>query len=293
MLCNEADALGVDINELGWLLGWVMECFEKGLLTASDLDGVEARWGDEKAALRLMRKIALREGCGAWLAEGVMRASRRVGGPAVDMAVYGMKGHTPRGHDHRARWAEMFDTCLSSTGTIEVTFAGVQTERLGLAPLRDRFSPEEIVEQMAVLNGWHQFEDCLGVCRFDFTNAELGLAAVNAVTSWELTLSDALIVGRRISAQLRVWSFLHGLDTSLERPSRRYGSVPVDGPARGADIMPHWDRMKRSFWEKIGWDPDTGVPLPGTLRDLGLAELVPVAEEIRRRELARARASGA
>lgn len=284
MLCNEADAIGVDLNELGWVIGWVMECFEKGLLTSDDLDGIQARWGDETAALALLHKIARREGCGDWLAEGVMRASRRVGGAAESMAIFGLKGHTPRSHDHRARWVEMFDTCTSSTGTIEQSFGGLQAERLGLAPLKDRFAPMEIVTQLAGMSGWHQFEDSLGVCRFDFTHAELGVATVNAVTGWDLSVQDALLVGRRASAVLRLWSYLHGLDPALERPSERYGSVPLDGPARGADIMPHWDVMKRRFWHLVGWDEHTGVPLPETLRELGLAELVPLAERIQERE---------
>jgi aldehyde:ferredoxin oxidoreductase len=281
MLSNECDALGVDINELGWLLGWVFECAEEGLFSAADLDGIQPRWGDERAALALMQKIAHREGCGDWLAEGVMRASRQVGGSAAERAVYTLKGHSPRSHDHRGRWAEMFDTCLSSTSTIEVSFGGLQTERLGLAKLQDRFSPDEIVEQFAQLNGWHQFEDSLGVCRFDFTHARLGVETVNAVTGWDLTLEDALQIGRRISTQLRLWSFLHGMDPALERPSARYGSEPVDGPAAGAAIMPHWDRMVRGAFERVGWDPASGgVPLPETLRALDLPDLVPAAERL-------------
>jgi aldehyde:ferredoxin oxidoreductase len=175
----------------------------------------------------------------------------------------------------------MFDTCLSNTSTIEVTFGGVQVERLGLAPLKDRFSPQEIVDQMAKLNGWHQFDDCLGICRFDFTNARMGVETVNAITGWNLTLEDAMRIGRRISALLRVWSFLHGLDPALERPSTRYGSVPVDGPAAGANVMEHWDDMVRDFRQKIGQDPELGLPLPETLRELDLEELIPVVEQIR------------
>jgi aldehyde:ferredoxin oxidoreductase len=228
-----------------------------------------------------MDKIAAREGCGEWLGDGVMRASRHIGGAAADAAIYSQKGQSPRGHDHRGRWAEMFDTCTSSTGTIEVTFGGVQTERLGLAPLKDRFSPTEIVEQMGNLNGWHQFDDSLGVCRFDFTNATRGVEAVNAVTGWNLEVPDALRIGRRISALLRIWSFQHGMDPTLERPSRRYGSVPIDGPAEGADIMAHWDGMLRHYRRMLGWDEELGLPLPETLKELELEEFVPAVERIR------------
>ena len=153
-----------------------------GLLTKEQLDGLEPRWDDAETALALMKKIATRDGCGDWLAEGVMRASQHIGGEAADAAIYAQKGHSPRSHDHRGRWAEMFDTCTSSTGTIEVTFGGVQTERLGLAPTKNRFDPAEIVEQMTALNGWHQFDDSLGVCRFDFTNAQRGVETVAAIT---------------------------------------------------------------------------------------------------------------
>jgi aldehyde:ferredoxin oxidoreductase len=280
-LANEADALGFDVNELGWLLGWVMECYERGLLTKEQLDGLEPRFGNHEAAHAIMKKMAFREGCGQWLGEGVMRASKHVGGAAADAAIYAQKGNSPRTHDHRGRWPEMFDTCLSSTGTIEVTFGGVQVERLGLAPMKDRFSPTEIVDQMVNLNGWHQFDDSLGVCRFDFTNARMGVETVNAVTGWNLSLEDALKIGRRISAQLRVWSFLHGLDPSLERPSTRYGSIPQDGPAQGANIMEHWDSMAARFRSLIGYSPDEGLPLPETLRELDLEELIPVVEQIR------------
>ncbi|MCC6180104.1 MAG: hypothetical protein IT305_32720 [Chloroflexi bacterium] len=281
MLANECDSLGFDVNELGWLLGWVIECAERGLLTKAQLDGLEPRWGDAETTLALMKKIATRDGCGAWLAEGVMRASQKVGGEAADAAIYGQKGHSPRSHDHRGRWVEMFDTCTSNTSTIEVTFGGAQTERLGLAPMKDRFDANEIVEQMTRLNGWHQFDDSLGICRFDFTSAQLGTETVSAITGWDIDVPEALRIGRRISAQLRIWSFLNGLDPSKERPSKRYGSIPVDGPAQGANIMEHWDSMVRQFREAIGFDPELGLPLPETLRELDLDELIPVAEQIR------------
>jgi aldehyde:ferredoxin oxidoreductase len=282
MLANECDSLGFDVNELGWLLGWVIECSEKSLLTDEQLDGLRPRWGDAETALALMKKIAAREGCGDWLAEGVMRASKRIGGEAADVAIYAQKGQSPRSHDHRGRWVEMFDTCTSSTGTIEVTFGGAQTERLGLAPLKDRFDPIEIVDQMGKLNGWHQFDDSLGICRFDFTNARRGVETVAAVTGWDIDLAEALKIGRRISAALRVWSFQHGMDPALERPSTRYGSIPIDGPAQGANIMEHWDAMLRRYRTVLGYDTELGLPLPETLRELGLEELIPVADEIRR-----------
>lgn len=45
-LCNEIDRLGMDCNEIGWALGLVMECYEKGLITQEDTDQIELTWGN-------------------------------------------------------------------------------------------------------------------------------------------------------------------------------------------------------------------------------------------------------
>ncbi|MEM2922646.1 MAG: aldehyde ferredoxin oxidoreductase N-terminal domain-containing protein, partial [Candidatus Bathyarchaeia archaeon] len=99
MLSYTCDEVGLENNEAGWLVGWVMECFEKGYLTKEDL-GLEVRWGDVEAARQLLYIIAHRVGFGNILAEGVKRASERLGGEAAKCAIYTMKGNTPRGHDH-------------------------------------------------------------------------------------------------------------------------------------------------------------------------------------------------
>jgi aldehyde:ferredoxin oxidoreductase len=54
----------MDINEAGYLIGWLMECYEKGIIKRSDLDGLDMSWGNAEATLRMLKKIARREGCG-------------------------------------------------------------------------------------------------------------------------------------------------------------------------------------------------------------------------------------
>jgi len=81
-------------------------------------------------------------------------------------------------------------------------------------------------------------------------------------------------VGRRTINQLRVFNFRHGLTKEIEAPSVRYGSTPVDGPAKGIGIMPHWENLRRNYYQQMGWDPETGRPLPETLRMLGLGDVV-------------------
>ncbi len=109
-LNTRLDRACLDVNEFGWVCGWVMECMEKGYLTEKQV-GFRLNWGDVDGAYRLIQMISHREGFGDVLAEGVKRASEKVGGEAAKCAVYTRKGASPRGHDHRGRWEEMLDTC--------------------------------------------------------------------------------------------------------------------------------------------------------------------------------------
>ena len=275
MLTREVDRLGMDCNEASWTIGWVMECYEKGVLSKKDLDGLDMKWGNVEAVRTLLNKIAKREGIGDLLAEGVMRASKKIGGEAAEWAIYTQKGASPRSHDHRgARWAELFDTCVTNTSTLESTWAGVHTQLVDFPAVTDPFSHEEVSTVNAKFNGIRMFDDCLGTCRIASTNPKLQLECLNAVTGWNLSLQDAFTIGRRVINQLRMFNFRHGMKKEDEQPSKRYGSVPWNGPAQGKNIMEKWDWMVENYYTLMGWDPKTGKPLPETLKNLGLDDLI-------------------
>ncbi len=277
MLTREVDRLGMDCNEGSWVIGWAMECYEKGVFTKKETEGLELTWGNVEAVKELLKRIARRQGdFGNLLADGVMRASRRVGGPAADWAIYAAKGAAPRSHDHRgaSRWYELFDTCLTNTSTIESTWGGIHPKLVDLEEPTDHFSPEQVSSFNAQYNGIRLFDDCVGTCRFAAPHPKLVLECFNAVTGWNWSLQDAFTLGRRIVNLLRVFNLRHGLRIEDERPSKRYGSVPVDGPAQGKNIMEKWSWMVANYYRLMGWDPQTGKPLPETLEKLGLAEII-------------------
>jgi len=277
MLSNEVNALGMDTNETGWIIGWAMECFEKGVFTSKDTDGLDLTWGNVESVKTLMNRIARREGdFGNLLADGVMRASRKIGGEAANWAIYGQKGSAPRGHDHRGRWFELFDTCMTNTSTLEATHGKMQPQMLDMEDPDDYYSHEQVSTFNARYNGIGLYLDCTGICRFVATNPKLLLACCNATTGWDWTFEDAFTLGRRIVNLLRVFNLNHGMDVKNERPSVRYGSVPVDGPNKGKNIMEKWDFMVKNYYTLMGWDPATGAPLPETLKTLDLSELLDV-----------------
>ncbi len=273
-LANMVDRLGFDINESGYLIAWMMECYEKGYLTKDDFDGLEMKWGDSVAVDAMFKKIAHREGCGNFFAEGTKRSAEAVGGEAENCCVYTMKGATPRGHDHRGHWSEFLDTCLSNTGTIETSGHLFTPPNLGLERLKDRFDPIGHATLNAQLNGGRNVEDSLGICRLCTPNLAMTLEIINAATGWNWDVEAAKEMGLRIVNLMRMFNFRHGLKKEMEAPSVRYSSTPTDGPAAGIGIREHWDAIRDHYYNEMGWDVETGVPLPETLEKYGLTELV-------------------
>ena len=84
LLCDD---LGIDTISTGGVIGWAMECFEKGILTLADTDGLDLHFGNLEAVLTLIPQIAKREGFGALLAEGSKRAAKKVGKGSEKFAI--------------------------------------------------------------------------------------------------------------------------------------------------------------------------------------------------------------
>jgi aldehyde:ferredoxin oxidoreductase len=96
-LCN---AYGIDVISAGGVVGFAMECFEKGLLTKKDTGGLELGFGNADAMLECVELIARREGFGANLAQGTASLSRKIGGNSADFAIH-VKGVEPGQHEPR------------------------------------------------------------------------------------------------------------------------------------------------------------------------------------------------
>lgn len=275
VLANEVDRLGMDTNEAGWIIAWIIECYEKGILNKDITDGLEMTWGNGEAIMDMLNKIASRQGFGNILAEGIMRAARHIGGEASTLAIYTLKGNTPRTHDHRAMWLELFDTCVSSTGTLE-TQSKAPYKLLGLSEAYDTFNHEMVSTVEAGIKGAMIFEDSMVTCRFQTATAlELICQAVNAATGWNMDFQEAMVVGRRAVNLARAFNWRQGIGAELDAPSLRYGSTPLDGIAEGRGIMHHWDNMLHNYYNLMGWDEKTGKPRPETLRSLGLDYVIP------------------
>ncbi|MDO8491123.1 MAG: aldehyde ferredoxin oxidoreductase C-terminal domain-containing protein [Dehalococcoidia bacterium] len=276
VLSNEVDRYGIDTNEAGWIMAWLMDCYEKGLLTKKDLDGIEMTWGNVEAMRAMLRKIANRDGFGDLLAEGLMRAATKIGGKANELAVYTMKGNIPRGHDHRVMWHMMLDVSQSNTSTDEASLSFVVPAAIGLPADTDSFTPEGAAAILAAGGGLMPLEDSMPICKLTMVGVPEArrVEILNAVTGWDFTPEEGRELGRRTINLFRAFNVRHGHTPEMERPSVKYASAPTEGPAKGKSFLPVFDQALRRYYELMGWDRETGKPLPATLKKFGLGHVV-------------------
>jgi aldehyde:ferredoxin oxidoreductase len=268
MLSDLNDRLGMDSNEAGWVMSFAIECYERGIISHKDTDGIEMTWGNVDAVKKMLFKIAHREGIGDVLAEGVKKASEAIGGNALDIGVYVEKGHSPRTHDARARWGDILDYATGGVGTSESN----------AVPMEEPHRPASVARGVSK-GKIREFVDSLVVCNiatmtYSGTNIRHLVDALNLVTDWDYSEQEAMDMAQRVTNLFRVFNLRCGHSPGQERPSIRYSSSPVDGPARGQNIAEQWEEILDAYYLEMGWDRTSGRPYPDILRRLGLGPLV-------------------
>jgi aldehyde:ferredoxin oxidoreductase len=168
----------------------------------------------------------------------------------------------------------MLDTTISDTGTLQTQMLVVNKDLWKMPNPMDVFNPEHVVQAEANSTGSMTISDCLVQCWFTcFNDTETQTEAINAATGWNISLEEVMKIGRRIVNMLRIYNLKCGLTPDKEKPSSRYCSQSVDGPNTDKPIAPHWEKMLDQYYQLMGWDRKTGMPLPETLKELGIEDL--------------------
>jgi len=280
-LCNRS---GLDTISAGHVLAFAMECFEKGILTEGDTDGLRIGWGDGAAMVALLEKVIRREGIGDVLADGVKAAAAKIGRGAEACAMH-VGGQEPGLH------SALF---LPSRGTgfvcdptpgrhTAAPMARIEGGPGAYAPYPElkigafeRHAYTGKGPMSATASCYLQIGNCAGVCVMPFMffgNYPL-VDLLKAVTGWDLDVAEALHTGARIQALRQSFNLREGVTAGQVRlPDRMTGRPPqAQGPLAGVTIDA--DNLAREFRAAMGWDAETGVPTADTLKDLGLTELV-------------------
>ena len=279
-LCNR---LGLDTIGTGSVIAFAMECYEHGIITKEDTDGIELTWGNADAMVAMVEKIVRREGIGAVLADGSQRAAERIGKGSEKWAMH-IGGQDIPAHDPRVRigmgWGYVCDpTPARHTVSIAATvyyskLAFPMSDELGLPELEDERDVEVNAKVYATCSDIERFWWAAGLCAFAWWPETLPLVeAISAVTGWnDFTLAEVLKTGRRIQTLRQAFNIREGINTSEWRLPERLVVAQDAGPNRGKKV--DFDAMKANGYRALGWDAETGKPQESTLQELGLKELV-------------------
>ena len=282
-ICNR---YAIDTISTGTAIALAMECYENGLISTQDTDGLELTWGNAEAIVALTEKIARREGFGAILADGPTVAAKRIGKGAekYSMAVRG-KGlpfHDPRMSPAGAT-ALIADANPGSHMDCQITGQLENGVPIGIdpalqVPKMNAFSDFDRKGGMyAIGAAYHQLLDDAGMCALYTVNTQPPNVAelISSVTGWQFGWEEALKAGRRVLTLRQAFNAREGITPDqIDLPKRiKEEALPVKA---GAPPKVDFQALKEGFFAAMGWDIRTGMPCKKTLDDLGLAELVKI-----------------
>lgn len=295
-----ANQLGLDVDMAGGAIGWAMECFQRGIITEADTDGLTLEWGDVHVILDLMRKISWREGFGDILAEGCARAADLVGRDSsyYCMHIKGQDLYEPC----RGAMAWALGTVVSTRGGGHTTSAPaletvgrLDPERMSktygidpadVDPLRYEGKPQIVSFTEAV----QRAANCLGICHFntvwndlDFMGLPEMAALYSAATGWETSPEDLeKLTVRQLNLE-KAFNLRHtgfGRDDDMPTPRDLCEPIPSGSLVGWQLDEGRWNEMLDEYYELHGWDKETGYPTRETLEDLGLGYVADDLEKI-------------
>jgi len=272
---------GMDTISAGHAVAFALECFEKGIITTKDTDGMALKWGDPDAINYLIKKMINRQGIGDILADGVKLAAERIGNGAEKIAIHA-GGQEPSMHDSRndpgfalhysvepapgrhtnGGWLyyEMFQLWKTVKRVPRIGLMYMKSSKYKKNINHARKS-KAISEYMNVING-------AGACQF---GAFLGAKRIrifdwlNAATGWQLTPDQYLDVGGNIQNLKQAFNIKHGILPKENKISDRLLGIPVQTEGANKGCQVDVDGLMKDYWELFGWDKETGFPPKETI----------------------------
>ncbi|MCE7741554.1 MAG: aldehyde ferredoxin oxidoreductase family protein [Candidatus Heimdallarchaeota archaeon] len=278
-----ANRYGLDTISLGDTIAFVMEAFQKGLLTKEDTDGIEVVWGNEEALLSLITKVAYREGFGNDLAEGTKRLSEKIGKGSEKFAHH-IKGMEPPAYDVRTAKAFGLGWATATRGADHLA-ALPNFELLGYDPEKglEWFGSKESVDPFSWKGKprmvyWHEnfgaIVDSAEMCKYTCFSAyavkpEDMSKFLTYATGYDFSPDKLMLIGERIYNLERLFNLREGIGRDEDKLPPRFTDEPLpEGPAKGNYV--ELDKMLPEYYELRQWDFKSGLPSVLLLEKLNL-----------------------
>jgi aldehyde:ferredoxin oxidoreductase len=256
-LIEACDAYGLDYISTGGVLGFTTEAVEKGALKPSDLDGLKPKWGDGDTYMKLIDKIAYKQGkAGKLLSQGVARMSKQIG-KGTDAYANVVKGRELAAHDPRGDKSRFYTYCIGTNGGDHAEGASSR----GLC-------------QVAM-------NDSLCLCTFTSSGVwggstdKIVVDMLNPLCGWNWKTDDYWMAAKRIITAERVFNVREGISAKDDRlPKRMYAEKLPAGPKKGV-VFTEEDHKKATTdaYKFFGWD-EKGIPTEATLKAYNLEFLI-------------------
>lgn len=271
MLC---DKFGLDTISTGVTISFAMECYERGLITKADTDGLDMKFGNRDILIELIRKIAFREGFGNVLAMGTKQASETLKKNTEKYAIQ-VKGLELPAYDPRGVWGMGLGYATSCRGADHLKAHTVGPELY--SGRYERFSTAGRAELVVELQNMRAAFDSLLNCIFA-SKAGISIDACaklfTLVTGQACTVDDLLVAGERIYNLERIFAISDGISRKDDTlPSRILEETVLHGPAAGRVLgRKNFEKMLDEYYALRRWDVN-GRPTREKLDELGLKDI--------------------
>lgn len=257
--------MGLDSISTGEVLGWLMECQEKGVIHPEDIDGLSLTWGDKEAIKDAVQKIVYRKGIGDTLAEGATKVSQQFNQEAQELVMQ-VKGLDIICGDPRGIKAYGLTYAVSSRGAdhlraepyFELTNRKQEAvNRFGTEKAADRLSEEGKAalvvysEKIALLCDSLTMCKNIGLC-MDILNFENVSALLTAGTGIQYTpeylqqiMDDSINVQRKLNEEFGITRE----DDTL--PARFVNEPLTEGPTKGSTV--NIEKMVNEYYKIHKW----------------------------------------
>lgn len=288
VMCNQ---LGLDVDIPSVTIGWAMECYQRGILTEEDTDGLDLSWGNYDSVIELLQRIAHRAGKFAnLLADGVKLASEKVGRGSEKYAFH-VKGQELY-EECRVGVAWALGIATSTRGGTHTRGAAIteyfevtpeRAERIyGVRSAGDKRAYEGKGKLVVYTEQLKGVIDSLGLCLYVSNWMSPTMLGENefaelfgAATDVKLKGRDLLVVGERIQNLEKAFNVREAgfrrKDDSL--PDRFFEPIPR-GPAKGFCLnRSQWEKALDEYYQEHNWDVTTGLQTRDALKNLDLEEV--------------------
>ncbi len=269
-LCN---AYGLDTISAGVSIAYAMYLYELGVLKKSDA-GMELKWGDGEAVVKLTKMIIDQEGIGKLLSQGTLRMAKQLGRDPEEAAQ--VKGMEIPMHDPRAFHGMAISYATGPRGACHLkgdyfnVDLGKRVPELGIKS-RDRLSADNDKAAMAAkYQSLKDLYDSLLLCKFSPMSATMIAKALTLTTGWTCSPNDLLAAGDRSINIKRAINNRLGLTRKDDKLPGIVARALGEGGTAG--VAPDLDRMLKEYYAHRQWDEETGKPRKEKLLELGLQQ---------------------